>query len=166
MKMTRESYREHMRRYSKDTMVMSFVVTKHPSYQVLLAAGSDIIQYLLEDLLDPNWHCSHCYGEGFEFPPDWVWDNEKRNWPSDTGIPCTECKGKGSINSWACMMLLSYAAGSDRPKVPDWMRGRHEPLTNLWREWGEDRGYLPMTPRPAPEPNIVTKLLRAVGLLS
>src|ERR1700675_3046977 len=115
MKMTRESYREHMRRYSKDTMVMSFVVTKHPSYQVLLAAGSDIIQYLLEDLLDPNWHCSHCYGEGFEFPPDWVWDNEKRNWPTDTGIPCTECKGKGSINSWACMTLLAEAAGDDRP---------------------------------------------------
>ena len=165
MKMTRESYREHMRCYSRDTMVMSFVVQDHPSFQVLKAAGSDIIPFLLEDLLDPDWHCDHCYGEGFEFPPDWVWDNVKRNWPTDTGIPCSVCKGKGSINSWACMMLLGMAAGTDRPKVPEWMRGRHEPLTKLWQKWGEQRGYLPATPDDPEEPGILAKIWRLVAFL-
>lgn len=163
MKMTKESYRQHMRKYSRDTMVMSFVVTKHPSFQVLRAAGADIIPYLLEDLFDEHWHCNHCYGEGFEFPPDWVWDNEKRNWPTDTGIPCTECHGKGYINSWACMTLLWEAVGRENgPKVKESQRGRHGELTRLWREWAEDNSYLPKTPRPVPEPNFFIKLLRGL----
>src|SRR5271157_3488634 len=94
-------YRQHMRKYSRDTMVMSFVVTKHPDYQALKAAGKEIIPILFADIVDPAWHCTHCYGEGFEFPVGWVWDNERRNWPTDTGIPCSECKGKGNVNSWA-----------------------------------------------------------------
>jgi hypothetical protein len=151
-----------MRRYSRDTMVMSFVVTKHDDFQAMLAAGKEIIPYLLEDLLDPNWHCSHCYSEGFEFPPDWVWDNEKRNWPTDTGIPCTECKGKGSINSWACMTLLAQAAGDDRPKIENWMRGRHDPLVKEWKKWGEQRGYLPAPKEESPEQGILAKVSQAV----
>ena len=98
MVMTREEYRQHMRTYSRQTMHMSFVVTKHPDYQALREAGKDIITFLLEDLIDPRWYCSHCYGEGFEFPPDWEWDAVKRNWPTDTGIPCTRCNGRGGTN--------------------------------------------------------------------
>lgn len=97
--MTYEEYRQHMRAYSRDTMVMSFVVTKHPDFQALKDAGDEVIPWLLHDLLDPDWYCAHCYGEGFEFPAGWEWDSEKRNWPTDTGIPCTKCKGKGGINS-------------------------------------------------------------------
>ena len=148
--MTKDEYRKAMRTYSRDTMVMSFVVTKHPDYRLMREAGKEIIPYLLADLLDPAWHCSHCYGEGFEFPPDWVWDNVKRNWPTDTGIPCTECKGKGSISSWACMTLLAEITGDDRPKCERAWQGRHDKLTKMWQKWGEERGYLPPTPDDSP----------------
>jgi hypothetical protein len=160
--MTKDEYRQHMRTYSRDTMVMSFVVTKHPDYQALKAAGKEIIPWLLADLLDPTWHCSHCHGEGFEFPANWVWDNEKRNWPADTGIPCLQCKGKGSINSHACMMLLWGKAGDDAPTVENWMRGRHDKLTKTWQKWGEQRGYLP--PTPDEEPSALRKIARALKL--
>src|SRR5271157_4500882 len=115
--MTAEEYRKHMRTYSRDTMVMSFVVTKHPDYRAMREAGKEIIPFLLADMLDDQWHCSACYGEGFEFPAGWVWNNETRNWPTDTGIPCPACKGKGSINSWACIMLIAEITGDDRPKI-------------------------------------------------
>ena len=69
--MTKEEYRQHMRQYSRDTMVMSFVVTKHDDYQALKAAGKEIIPWLLEDLLDPYWCCNTCHGEGYEFVPTW-----------------------------------------------------------------------------------------------
>ena len=143
--MTATEYRQHMRTYSKDTMVMSFVVTDHPDYQALKAAGMEVAPYLLVDLIDPDWHCDACYGEGFEFPAGWAWDNKKRNWPTDTGIPCPKCMGKGSINTWACIMLLTEIAGDDRPKVEVYMQGRHAALIDLWRKWGELRGYLPPT---------------------
>lgn len=141
--MTKDQYRTHMRKYARETMIMSFVVTKHPDFEAMQTAGKEIIQYLLEDLIDPKWHCDHCYGEGFEFPAGWVWDNEKRNWPTDTGVPCTVCKGKGGINSWACMTLLRMAAGEDSPKIEEWMRGRHDPIVKVWRKWGQQNGYLP-----------------------
>lgn len=160
--MTREEYRQHMRKYSRETMVMSFVVTKHPDYQVLREAGKEIMPYLLEDMIDPHWHCNKCYGEGFEFPAGWVWDNEKRNWPEDTGIPCPECKGKGSINSWACMTLLAEKAGEDRPKIEEWMRGRHDPIVKVWRKWGEQNGYLPVTPDEEEQPDVLTRVGRAL----
>ena len=148
--MTKEEYRQHMREYSRDTAVMSYTVTKHPDYQAMKEAGEEIIPYLFADMLDSNWHCSHCYGEGFEFPADWVWDNEKRNWPTDTGIPCAQCNGKGNVSSWGCMTLLWEAVGRDNgPKVEDWMRGRHDVLVRQWCKWGEQRGYLPPTPGPS-----------------
>ena len=143
--MTKDDYRQHMRKYSRDTMVMSFVVTKHPDYQALKAAGMEIVPYLLADMLDPDWHCNTCYSEGFEFPAGWVWDNEKRNWPTDTGIPCRACKGKGGISSWACISLIAEIVGDDRPKIETRIQGKHEAIVKLYREWGELRGYLPPT---------------------
>lgn len=59
---------------------------------------------------------------------------------------------------------LGSSRSRERTKVKESQRGRHGELTRLWREWGEDNGYLPMTPRPPKEPGIVTKLLRAIGL--
>jgi hypothetical protein len=162
--MTKDEYRQHMRKYSCDTMVMSFVVTNHPDYQALVKeAGKEIIPYLLDDMFDPNWNCSHCYGEGFEFPPGWVWDNELRNWPTDTGIPCSKCKGKGSINSWACMTLLWDKVGRDNgPKIENWMRGRHAVLTKAWRKWGEQNGYLPASPEEKESPGVLARAGRAL----
>ena len=153
-------YRQHMRKYSRDTMVMSFVVTKHPDYQALKAAGKEIIPYLFADIVDPAWHCTHCYGEGFEFPVGWVWDNERRNWPTDTGIPCSECKGKGNVNSWACMMLLAEAMGDTRPKIPVKFQGRHTEIVKIYLKWGEQHGYLP--PTPDEEPSGLTKIFRGI----
>jgi hypothetical protein len=144
--MTHDEYRQHMRKYSRDTMVMSFVVYKHPSYQALREAGNEVVPWLLEDLIDPDWHCDHCYGEGFEFPADWVWDSVKRNWPTDTGIPCSQCRGKGNLCHWACMSLLAEHAGDERPKAPRSIHGKIVPLTNMWKEWGEQRGYLSSSP--------------------
>ena len=162
--MTYEEYRQHMRKYSRDTMVMSFVVTKHPDFEALEKAGDEVIPWLLNDLLDPDWHCSHCYSEGFEFPPGWEWDAVKRNWPTDTGVPCTVCKGKGSINSWACMHLLWDHVGRDKgPKIEEWMRGRHAALTKLWQKWGEQHGYLPVTPDEPEATNLLTRILKAIG---
>lgn len=156
--MTKEEYRQHIRKYSRDTMVMSYVVTKHPDYQALQAAGDEIIPWLLEDMLDPNWHCDACYGEGFKFPDGWVWDSVKRNWPSDTGVPCPKCGGKGSISSWGCMSLLWDKVGRDNgPKIENWMRGRHDVLCKCWQKWGEARGYLPPTPD-APKPDFPTRV--------
>lgn len=159
--MTYEEYRQHMRKYSRDTAVMSFVVAKHPDYQALREAGNEIIPWLLTDMSDPDWHCNHCYGEGFEFPPNWVWDNVKRNWPTDTGIPCTVCKGKGSISSWACMMLVAEKAGNLRPYVEPRYQGKHDALVRIYREWGERNGYLPPTPVVL-EPSGMRRLGRAI----
>jgi hypothetical protein len=145
--MTKDEYRQHMRKYSRETAVMSFVVAEHPDYKALQAAGAETIPWLLEDLLDPNWHCGACHGEGYEFVPTWEeeWDKDKTYPPRSTGNVCPECKGKGNISSWACMHLLFKKAGDDAPEVEEWMRGRHGVLTKLWRKWGEKRGYLPAT---------------------
>jgi hypothetical protein len=145
--MTKDEYRQHMRKYSRDTMVMSFVVHDHPDYQALQAAGDEIIPWLLADLVDPDWHCNSCYGDGFEYPAGWQeeWD-KNRVWPTDTGIPCHECKGKGNVCVHACMHLLWEKVGDDAPVIEKWMRGRVAALTDLWRKWGERKGYLPPTP--------------------
>lgn len=151
--MTKDEYRQHIRKYSRDTAVMSFVVYKHPGFQALLGAGDEIIPWLFADLFDQNWHCGSCYGDGFEYPTGWQeeWD-KNRVWPTDTGIPCHECKGKGNICTWACMTLLfeKTRARGDAPVVENWMRGKHTALSNLWRKWGEKRGYLPPTPDQVP----------------
>jgi hypothetical protein len=153
--MIKDEYRQHMRKYSRDTAVMSFVVTDHLDYKALQAAGSEIIPWLLADLLDPDWHCNTCYGQGYEFVPSWR-DEYERGWennrvlypPRSTGNACPECKGKGNICSWACMTLLfeKTRANGDAPIVEKWMQGRLDALSNLWRKWGEQRGYLPPTP--------------------
>jgi hypothetical protein len=151
--MTKEEYREHIRKYSRDTAVMSYVVYKHPDYQALQAAGDEIIPWLLDDLLDRNWHCGSCWGEGYEFVPTWLEEfNRDRTHPRSTGNPCPECKGKGNICSWACMHLLfeKTRARGDAPEVENWMRGRHDALTKLWRKWGERQGLLPVTPDERP----------------
>jgi hypothetical protein len=157
---TKDEYRKAMRTYSRDTMVMSFVVTKHPDYRAMREAGAEIIPYLFADMVDPAWHCSHCYGEGFEFPADWVWDNVKRNWPEDTGIPCTQCNGKGNVNSWACMMLLAEAMGDTRPEIPRKFQGKHDAIVKIYLKWGEQHGYLP--PTPDPEPSALKKIGLAI----
>ena len=159
--MNSTEYRCHMRKYARDTAVMSYVVTKHPDYQALSAAGREIIPFLLADMFDPNWHCSHCYGEGFEFPAGWVWDNEKRNWPTDTGVPCTQCNGKGNTSSWACMHLLWEIIGrnsGEGPVVEDWMRGKHTALMNLWRKWAGEHGYMSPVPDAPEEPGRLRRI--------
>jgi hypothetical protein len=163
--MTREEslhwdYRRHMRKYSRDTAVMSFLVTKHPDFQALQAMGGEIVPWLLADLLDPGWHCNSCYGDGFEYPAGWqeVWDRD-RVWPENTGVPCHECGGKGNICVHACMRLL-WENVDDAPKIERWMSGRVNVLTGLWRKWGEERGLLPATP--GPEPGFLTRAFRAL----
>ena len=162
--MTREEYRQHMRKYSRETMVMSFVVTKHPDFEAMQAAGKGIIQYLLEDLIDPAWHCVSCSGYGYEFVPTWreEYEEKKTYPPRGTGNTCPACRGKGNINSWACMMLLRMAAGDDSPRIENWMRGRHDPIVKVWRKWGEQNGYLPVTPEIEEEPDVLTRVGRAL----
>jgi hypothetical protein len=163
VQMTKDEYREHMRKYSRETAHMSFVVYKHPDYQALQAAGDEIIPWLLRDMLDPNWHCDACHGQGYEFAPGWEqeWVKDKVYLPRSTGNPCPKCKGKGNICSWACMHLLfeKTRARGDAPEIEEWMRGRHDALTKLWRKWGEQRGYLPAVPD---EPGALAKIGRAI----
>jgi hypothetical protein len=163
--MNATEYRDHMRRYSRNTMVMSFVVTKHPDYQAMLAAGREILPYLYADILDPAWYCDKCFGEGFEFLPDWqeTWDKSKI-WPVDTGVPCPACNGKGNVNSWACIMLLAEAMGDDRPKIPKKMQGKHSAIKKLYLKWGEKHGYLPLTPEEEkPEPSFFRKVVNMLA---
>lgn len=161
--MTREEYRQHMRKYSRDTMVMSFVVTKHPDYEAMRAAGKEIIQFLLEDLINPHWLCQTCSGYGYEFVPNWrvEYDKNKTYPPNSTGNNCPECNGKGSINSWACITLLAEKAGDERPKIEKWMRGRHDPIVKVWRKWGEQAGYLPVA-QSEEQPSVLAKLVRGL----
>jgi hypothetical protein len=140
--MTKDEYRQHMRTYSRDTMALSFVDTKHLDYQALREAGKEIVQYLLEDLVDPDWYCQRCYGYGYEFVPTW---GQETYPPRSTGNPCPECKGKGVICSWACLSLLADIVGDDRPKIENSMRGCHDDIVKVWRKWGEENGYLPKT---------------------
>lgn len=163
--MTKDEYRQHMRKYSKDTLIMSYVVTKHPDYIALREAGKEIIPYLLEDMLDPNWYCGACNGFGYEFVSTWEeeWYDHMTFPPRSTGNICPKCSGKGHVNSWACMMLISGIAGDDCPKIANWMRGRHDPLLRAYRKWGAERGYLPPIPE---EPNALTKVGRTImGIL-
>src|SRR5579872_1610426 len=56
-------YRYHARKYARETAVMSFTVTKNPSYQALLAMGRDIVPFLLQDIAKqetprPDWDYS------------------------------------------------------------------------------------------------------------
>ena len=141
-------YRTHMRIYSRETMAMSFVVTKHPDYESLLTAGKEIIPFLLEDIRDPNWYCTSCFGYGYDFVPTWdtECDENCTHPPRSTGEVCPKCKGKGNINSWACMTLLAQIAGDDRPVVEERIRGRHDPLVNMWLKWGQERGYITLAP--------------------
>lgn len=165
--MNKDEYRAHMRKYSYDTMVMSYVVTKHPDYLVMQEAGMEIVPYLLVDMLDLNWHCDLCRGLGYELVPTWEqeWYDDATFPPRSTGNNCPKCGGKGNINSWACMMLLTAAVGEDKPKVENWMRGRHGALTKLWQKWGEQRGYLPPTPD-EPKPGRLRKIGKLIqGLL-
>lgn len=163
--MTKDEYREHMRKYSHDTMSSSFVVTKHPDFEALEAGGQGIVPWLLEDMLDPNWHCDACYGYGYEFAPGWqeAFDADRSNWPpKSAGRPCPKCKGKGNVSSWGCMTLLWGIVGREGgPQVEEWMRGKHDVLVGLWRKWGEKRGYLPPTPDD-PEPDFATRLGRKI----
>lgn len=161
--MTHAKYRQHMRTYARETMVMSFVVTKHRDFEAMQAAGKGIIQFLLEDLIDPAWYCQKCSGYGYEFVPTWMdeYGKSKVYPPRSTGNTCPECKGKGCINSWACITLLRLAAGDDSPKIEEWMRGRHDPIVKVWRKWGQQNGYLPVTPEEKEEPGILTQIGRA-----
>jgi hypothetical protein len=154
--MTKEEYREHMRTYSRETMTSSApAVYTHPDYQALKAAGEEIIPWLLADMLDPDWHCRLCFGEGVEFVPGWqeAWDKGDKTWPpKSTGNRCPECRGKGHISSWGCMSLLWEIVGRDNgPQVENWMRGKHDALIKTWRKWGEQHGYLPPTPNERPD---------------
>lgn len=153
--MTKDEYREHVRKYSRETMVMSFTVTKHPDFQALKAAGAEVIPWLLEDLLDPHWHCNLCFGTGTEFVPGWqdAWDKGDKTWPpKSTGNRCPECQGKGHISSWGVMHLLWEAVGRDKgPKIEKWMQGKHDVLVKQWRKWGEQQGLLPVTPEEKPD---------------
>jgi hypothetical protein len=157
----KDEYRQHMRTYSRDTAVMSFIMHKHPDYQALRGAGSEIIPYLLADLFDPDWHCDACLGYGQELVPTWreEWEQHKTHPPRQTGNICSQCNGKGNVCSWAAMTLLFEKTGDDAPTVEDGMRGRHDVLTKLWRKWAEQRGYFPPTPV---EPSGWTKLGRVV----
>lgn len=155
--MTREQYRAHMRRYSRETMVMSFVVTRHPDFQALSGAGMDIVPFLLEDL-QVKWFCQKCNGHGTrlltpeEAESSWhresreLWNKHHPDAPSNTvevWDVCSECEGYGSVNTWAVVTLLAQAVGDKRPKIEEWMRGRHDPIVKVWIKWGQQNGYLP-----------------------
>lgn len=140
---------------------MSFVVTKHPDYQAMKAGGMTIVPFLLDDLLDPDWRCDACHGEGYEFVPTWreEWEKLKNYPPRGTGKVCPKCNGKGNVSSWAAMQLLWEIIGrKNGPHVEEWMRGKHVVLVKLWQKWGEQHGYL--LPTPDDEPSGLAKVGR------
>src|SRR5574337_1225210 len=164
--MTITEYRDRMRRYSYETMVMSFVVTDHPDFKALQAAGEPIVPFLLTDLKDNLGFCKTCHGLGYELAPvrdrDTDWQARHAWPPQSTGKPCPECHGVGHVNSWAVFYLLRTNAPG-HPVIETWMRGRHEPIRKAWLKWGEENGYLPPTP---PLPRRSGFLSRLVKLLS
>jgi hypothetical protein len=162
--MTYEEYRAHMRTYSRETAVMSFVVQKHPDYQALQAAGNEIVPWLLKDMLEPFWHCDECHGFGMELVPTWQkeWEDSKTYPPRQTGKVCSKCNGVGYINSWACMMLIAEKMGDDRPKIPPADRGKHDAICRIYRNWGIEHGYIQGEIEPEP-PGILDQIKSAVG---
>lgn len=48
--MTYEEYRQHMTDYSRRAAVMSFVQFNNPDYKALMAAGEEIVPWMVQDL--------------------------------------------------------------------------------------------------------------------
>jgi hypothetical protein len=63
----KEEFLECVKQYSNETSVLSYTDREHPAYVKLLAAGQDIIPWLLEKLSDSIGHDS---GD------DMDWDND------------------------------------------------------------------------------------------
>jgi len=105
-----------MAEYAKDTMVLSFTKTNHPSYQAILSMGSLAVPFLLEDVQSQH--------------PDGSWTPGERQfsyWGATSLLWQITAK---SINT------------PPAPILPEKDRGRLAPIRKLWVDWGIANGYL------------------------
>jgi hypothetical protein len=56
VKMDKQEFMDLVKQYSNDCVVLSFIKHDHPAYVKLLAAGQDIVPWLLERLRDSIGH--------------------------------------------------------------------------------------------------------------